>query len=165
MDIDKILKGKRVLVVDDEKDVLETVEGLLSLCKLDTAATFEDAKGLMEKSHYDIVILDIMGVNGYDLLKIANDHKIPALMLTAHALSSENLKRSADEGAAYFAPKEKIEDLPKFIADVLDALEKKKSTWKRMFNRLGAFYDKRFNGPDWREKEKAYWEKKMKQMF
>lgn len=164
MNIDKVLKGKRVLVVDDEMDVLETVEALLSVCKLDTAATFEDAKGLMEKSHYDIVILDIMGVNGYDLLKVANDRKIPALMLTAHALSSENLKRSADEGAAYFAPKEKIEDLPKFIADVLDALDKNKSTWERMFNRLGAFYDKRFNGPDWRENEEAYWEKKMKQM-
>lgn len=162
MDTDKIIRGKHILVVDDEKDILTVVESLLDMCKIDTAATFEDAKVLMEEVDYDIVVLDIMGVNGYELIKIANRRKIPALMLTAHALSPEDLKRSAEEGAAYFAPKEKIEDLPKFIADVLDAVDKKKSPWGKMFDRLGAFYDKRFNGPDWREKENAYWEKKMR---
>lgn len=162
MDTDKIIRGKHILVVDDEKDILTVVESLLDMCKIDTAATFEDAKVLMEEVDYDIVVLDIMGVNGYELIKIANRRKIPALMLTAHALSPEDLKRSAEEGAAYFAPKEKIEDLPKFIADVLDAIDKKKSPWGKMFDRLGAFYDKRFNGPDWREKENAYWEKKMR---
>lgn len=162
MDTDKIIRGKHILVVDDEKDILTVVESLLDMCKIDTAATFEDAKVLMEEVDYDIVVLDIMGVNGYELIKIANRRKIPALMLTAHALSPEDLKRSAEEGAAYFAPKEKIEDLPKFIADVLDAIDKKKSPWGKMFDRLGAFYDKRFNGPDWREKENDYWEKKIR---
>lgn len=160
MNIEKILEGKHVLVVDDERDVLTVVVGLLDLCKIDTADNFEDARALMEKVRYDIVVLDIMGVNGYELLEIANSRKIPALMLTAHALSSEDLKRSAEEGAAYFAPKEKIEDLPKFIADVLDAIDKRKSPWNRMIDRLGTFYDRRFNGPDWREKVNAYWEGK-----
>lgn len=157
MNTKKMLKGRHVLVVDDEKDVLDTAAALLDVCKIDTAATFEDAKAFMEEIDYDIVVLDIMGVNGYELLKIATSRKIPALMLTAHALSSEDLKHSADEGAAYFAPKEKIEDLPKFIADILDAIDKKKSPWERMIHRLGAFYDRRFNGPDWREKQNAYW--------
>lgn len=164
MDVEKTIKGKHVLVVDDERDVLNAVEELLDVCKIDTAANFQDAKAFMEKIDYDIVVLDIMGVDGYELLKIANSRKIPALMLTAHALSSEDLKRSAEGGAAYYAPKEKIEDLPKFIADVLDAIEKKKNPWERMFDRLGAFYDKRFNGPDWREKENAYWERKMREL-
>jgi len=162
MDTESIIRGKRVLVVDDEADILMAVEELLQACKIDTAATFEHARTLLEKMDYDIVILDIMGVEGYELLKIANSRNIPALMLTAHALSEQDLKRSAQEGAAYFAPKEKIVDLPIFIADILDAIDKQKSPWQRMFERLGAFYDKRFNGPDWREKENAYWERKMK---
>ena len=104
-------------------------------------------------------------MNGYELLKIANSRKIPALMLTAHALTSDDLKRSADEGAAYYAPKDEIENIRYFVADVLEAIEKDKSPWQKMFDRLGSFYDKRFQGSDWREKENEYWGKKMKQRF
>ena len=43
----KLIKGKRVLIVDDEKDVLDTLVDLLSMCKLDTASTFEQAKDLL----------------------------------------------------------------------------------------------------------------------
>jgi DNA-binding response OmpR family regulator len=103
-----ILKGKQILIVDDEPDVLESLIELLDMCKIDTASSFEDGKQMLEKHYYDIAILDIMGVKGFELLKIANDHKIPALMLTAHALSEESLKKSAKDGAAYFAPKEKM---------------------------------------------------------
>jgi CheY-like chemotaxis protein len=162
---EQIIEGKRVLVVDDEKDILETLVELLDICKIDTASSFEEAKKKIEENHYDIVVLDIMGVNGYELLKIANSYKTPALMLTAHALSSENLKRSAGEGAAYYAPKEEIANMPQFIADVLESIEKGMSPWQRMFERLGSFYDKKFKGPDWREKEKDFWEKKIRSRY
>lgn len=163
MEAEKIIKGKRVLVVDDEEDVLETISDLIDICRIDKASSFEEGKALLEQNDYDIAVLDIMGVKGYDLLKIANSRKIPALMLTAHALSSENLKRSAEEGAAYYAPKDKIEDIQVIVADVLDAIEKNKSTWQRMFDRLSGFYDQRFGGPNWREKERKFWEEKRKQ--
>jgi len=162
METEKIIKGKRVLVVDDEKDILDTLADLLEICKIDTASSFEEGKMMLEQNNYDIAILDIMGVKGYELLKIANNRKIPALMLTANALSQEDLKRSADEGAAYYAPKDKIDDIPTILAEVLEAIESKKSTWQRMFDRLGSFYDQKFGGPDWREKEKSFWEEKMK---
>ncbi len=162
---EQIIEGKRVLVVDDEKDILETLVDLLDICKIDTASSFEEAKKKIEENHYDIVVLDIMGVNGYELLKIANSYKIPALMLTAHALSNENLKRSADEGAAYYAPKEEIAGIPQFIADVFESIEKGMSPWQKMFERLGGFYDKKFKGADWREKEKKYWETKIKSRY
>ena len=165
MTTDKIIEGKHVLVVDDEKDILETLVDFLDICKIDAASSFEEAKKLIEENDYDIVVLDIMGVNGYGLLKIANSRKIPALMFTAHALTSDDLKRSADEGAAYYAPKNEIENIRYFVADVLEAVEKDKSPWQKMFDRLGSFYDKRFHGPNWREKENEYWEKKMKQRF
>ena len=116
---------------------------------------------MLDENQYDIVILDIMGVRGYELLEIAKEKKLPAIMLTAHALSSENLRRSAEEGAAYYAPKDRMEGIGEFIADVFDAIHKKKSTWEKMFDRLGSFYDKKFNGPDWREQEKKFWEAKL----
>jgi CheY-like chemotaxis protein len=162
---EKVIAGKYVLIVDDEKDVLDILVELLDMCKLDTASTFGEAKKLLEQNQYDIAILDIMGVDGYELLKIANSRHIPALMLTAHALSSDNLKRSAEEGAAYYAPKDKIDDIVLFLADVFEALDEGKSPWARMFDRLGGFYDKRFHGTDWREQEKEFYEKIMKQSY
>ena len=87
MDTKKLLRGKRVLVVDDEQDILQLVSELLDMCKIDTASTFEQAKELLEKNVYHIAILDIMGVRGYDLLEIAKKRNVPALMLTAHALT------------------------------------------------------------------------------
>ena len=165
MNIDEMIEGKMVLIVDDEPDVLETLVDLLSICKIDTAATFEDARELLMNNPYDIAVLDIMGVKGFKLLEIAKERKIPALMLTAHALSRENLKRSAEEGAAYYAPKEEMNQIGAFMADVFEAINKNKSPWEKMFERLGGFYDKKFNGPDWREKEKEFWEKKVKQRF
>jgi hypothetical protein len=102
-----------------------------------------------------------MGVDGFELLKIANKCGTPALMLTAHGLSEENLKRSAEEGACYYAPKEKMHEIHIFVADVLEALEKKKSTWDKFFERLAGYYDKRFHGTNWREQEKAFWKDKL----
>lgn len=162
MDPKKIIKGKKILIVDDEKDVLDALAALLDLCKIDTALSFEDGKRLLESNDYDLAVLDIMGVKGFELLELAKKQDIPALMLTAHALSAENLKKSAERGAAYYAPKDRMADIEFFVADVLDAREKKKSTWVRVFERLGNYYDRKFGGPDWREKEREFWEKRTK---
>ena len=162
LDPKEIISGKRILIVDDEQDVLDTLAGLLDFCKIDTATSFEEGKDLLENSVYDIAILDIMGVRGFDLLKIATRRDIPALMLTAHALSEESLKKSAENGASYYAPKDHIDKIDVFLADVLEAKEKNKSAWIKVFERLGGFFDKKFGGPDWREKEKEFWEKRTK---
>ena len=164
MDTDKILQGKWLLIVDDEQDILDMLIELLETCKIDTALSFEEGKKLLETNRYDLAVLDIMGVQGFDLLEVANQQKIPALMLTAHGLSEENLKRSAQEGAAYYAPKDEITKIDVFVADVLESLDKKKNVWERWFDRLGGFYDKKFGGTDWREKEKEFWEEKMKSL-
>ena len=153
----KILKGKLVLIVDDEKDILDLLTELLGMCRIDTASSFEQGKELLESYQYDIAVLDIMGVKGYDLLKIANERSIPALMLTAHALTKEDLKKSAEEGASYYVPKDEINNIDIFVADVLEAKEKDKNPWVRWFERLGGFFDKKFSGTNWREQEKEFW--------
>ena len=157
MDPKKLLEGKRVLIVDDEKDVLDVLIELLSMCRIDPASSFEEAKELLETEYYDLAVLDIMGVKGFELLKIANEKKVPALMLTAHALNEESLKKSAEEGAAYYVPKDEINNIEVFAADVLEAIQNKKNPWVRWFERFGDYFDRKFSGPDWREKEKEYW--------
>jgi DNA-binding NtrC family response regulator len=157
-----ILKGKWVLIVDDEKDVLDVLNQILDMCRVDRASTFEEAKELLEKNAYDITVLDIMGVRGYDLLQIADRKNIPAVMLTAHALTKADIIRSIREGASFFAPKDRIGDVPSFLASVLEARQLNANTWARWFDSLGDFYDKRFGGTDWREKEREFWEERLK---
>jgi len=159
MDTSKILLGKRVLIVDDEKDILDTLIEFLRPCKIDAASSFEEGKALLERHSYDAVILDIMGVKGFDLLDIARNRGIPALMLTAHALNEESLGRSIESGAAYFVPKEEMTRIDTYVADVLEAREKKKNPWVRWFKRLGNTFDVAFTGPKWREEQKDFLEK------
>lgn len=162
----KLLEDKRVLIVDDEPDILDLLTELLSVCMVDRASTFEAAKEFLETEYYDIVVLDIMGVKGFELLQIAKQNDIPALMLTAHALSKETLKKSAEEGASYYVPKEEMDKIDVFVADVLEAREKSKNPWVRWLERLGEYFDSspKFSGPNWREEHKKFWDEKLRNL-
>ncbi|MDH3885146.1 MAG: response regulator, partial [Desulfobacterales bacterium] len=61
MDPIKLLKGKKILIVDDEPDILEQLIELLDMCRIDTASSFEEGQRLLEAESYDVAILDIMG--------------------------------------------------------------------------------------------------------
>lgn len=108
---ESILNNKRILAVDDEPDVLEVLKEEIATaaptCTVETALTYEKAKELMISWTYDLVILDIMGVRGYDLLQLAvnRENPIPVVMLTGHALSPESLKSSIELGARAYLPK------------------------------------------------------------
>jgi len=161
MDPRKTLKGRRVLIVDDEEDILEFLTELLDMCKIDKSSNFEEARDLLEKNFYDLAVLDIMGVRGYDLLEIARRREVPSLILTAHALSAENLKKSFKEGASYFVPKDEITNIPVYLADILEAKEQHKNVWLKWYERLSSFCDRRF-GPDWREQDPEFWDSLLK---
>jgi len=161
MESQKTLRGKRVLIVDDEEDVLHFLTETLDLCKLDTATTFEEAKQLLENNFYHAAILDIMGVRGYDLLDMAKEKDIPVLMLTAHAISKQNLKVSFERGASYYVPKDEIAKIDVFLADVLEAREKEKNVWAKWYERLSGFCDRRF-GPNWRDEDPEFWDSLLK---
>ena len=141
------LEGIYVLIVDDEPDVIETLQDLLRACRIDTAANFGDGKTLLAQNKYDIAILDIMGVDGYKLLEIANQKKVPTLMITAHALSPDNFFKSMSEGANAYIPKEKMSDIAIFVMDVLNsqAGNERPGRW---FARLKSFFEFRF-GKEW----------------
>ena len=153
MSTESPLKDKVVLVVDDEPDVLETVAEELDMCLVHKAGDYDTALQYLLSYTYDIVILDIMGVRGFELLKNAVSRGFPTVMLTAHALSPESLKKSIKLGAVSFLPKEKTSELTSFLEDVV--LGRGKPVWQKLFDRLGNYFNRRF-GPDWKEKDKFF---------
>lgn len=80
-----------VLVVDDEKDILELVSYNLKKEGFDvqTSANGEDALKIIRKSRFDLVILDLMlpGIQGIELCKMLKSSEdtssLPIIMLTA----------------------------------------------------------------------------------
>jgi DNA-binding NtrC family response regulator len=155
--MEDILEGKKILIVDDESDILETLEEMLDMCLVDTAPDYETAKKFLEKNKYDVAILDIMGVRGYDLLELANKQGIPALMLTAHALSPDNLVKSISKGAQSYVPKDKITDIDLYLADIIKAREEGVEKHGKWFARLKPFFDKKF-GKDWKKEHQEFWD-------
>lgn len=154
-----LLSEKKILIVDDEPDVLETLEDLLSMCDVASAATFQEAKELLENRYFDMAILDIMGVDGYKLLEIAKENEVVAVMLTAHAVSPDHIMKSYKEGAASYIPKDEMSNITTFLEDILEAKEMGKHPWRRWLERIGNSYCKRKFGPNWQEKDKEFWEK------
>ena len=102
-----------------------------------------------------------MGVRGFDLLEIAAARRLPVVMLTAHALSAEALKKSIELGARAYLPKEKLGEIVPFLEDVLryDALP----AWRRLFEKMGDFFDHHF-GAGWQKNDEKFWKGFAKQL-
>jgi CheY-like chemotaxis protein len=153
-----ILDGKRILAVDDEPDVLDVlrqeIADTCSGCVFEQATTYAEALKRLESMDYDIVILDIMGVRGFDLLETAVQREMKVAMLTAHALSPEALKRSHDMGARAYLPKDRLGEIVPFLEDVLKL--DFESGWRRLLERLHLFFTSTFD-TDWEKKTGLTW--------
>lgn len=158
MDDKNLLEGKRILIVDDDPDVLDSLFELLGEYKVDSASSFDQAREKLQTEQYDIAILDIMGVDGYALLDIATQKDITAVMLTANALSPEDTIKSHKKGAAYYLPKEEMVNVEKHLLDVLKAQSEGKNTWIKWFDKFASFYERKF-GEHWQDADKSYWDK------
>ena len=150
------LKDLRVLAVDDEVDVLDTIEDVLDEAQVDRAMDYDSASQKLQDTPYDLAILDIMGVNGLALLVEAVDKGIPTVMLTAHAMNPETLKTSINSGALSYLPKEELATLDTFLNALLGASQQGRSTWALLFDRLGSFFEKSF-GPQWAKDDPEFW--------
>ncbi len=116
----------RVLVVDDEPDVL-------LLCRLNLqqrghelleAADGSTALALARDRHPDVIVLDLMlpGISGYDVLEALQRDElttdIPVLVLTAKSLRADR-ERSHGLGASAFLTKP---FLPNELCEMVDSL-------------------------------------------
>jgi CheY-like chemotaxis protein len=157
---ESILNEKRILAVDDEPDVLALLkEEILSAapeCLIDTATTYREAADLLVSWTYDLVILDVMGVRGFDLLKSTSTrvNPVPTVILTAQAFSPEALKRSIQLGARAYLPKEFLGNLVPFLEDVLTY--EYGPAWKRLMKEVEGVFVKGW-GPYWRKPDSAFW--------
>ena len=156
---ESILNGKRILAVDDEPDILEVLEeeilGYAPSCTIEKATTYQEATQKLESQNYDVVILDIMGVRGFDLLDQAVKRSFPAAMLTAHSLDPASLKRSIEMGAWAYLPKEKLEEIVPFLEDILESTDGL-SAWGRFMNKLEGYFTGRW-GELWKKSEEKFW--------
>ena len=150
---EKILKDKAILVVDDEPDVLDSITEQLDMCRIYRAKDYEIALQLLAGFTFDIVILDIMGVRGFELLKKSVSKGFPTVMLTAHSLTPETLKESIKLGAVSFLPKEMMVELDSYLADVVTG--SRKVVWKNLLQKLSDYFDRQF-GADWKEKDEFF---------
>ncbi len=156
---ESILNGKRILAVDDEPDVLSTLEeeilGAAPSCKFEKATTYQEAVKKLESQTYDVVVLDIMGVRGFDLLELAVSRNFKVAMLTAHALNPDALKRSFEMKARAYLPKEKLGEVVPFLEDVLNY--EYLPGWKRLLEKMKGFFDNKFES-DWEKKTGLLWQ-------
>ncbi len=150
MSTETILKDKAILVVDDEPDILDSIAEQLDMCRIYRAKDYEIALQLLAALKFDIVILDVMGVRGFELLKKSVSKGFPTVMLTAHAMTPEALKESIQLGAVSFLPKEMMAELDTYLAEVVTG--SKKVVWKNLLDKLGDYFERRF-GADWKEKD------------
>jgi DNA-binding response OmpR family regulator len=155
---ESILNGKSILAVDDEPDVLITLEEEIMTacprCTFDKATTFAQASEFIGTLTYDLIILDIMGVRGFDLLGQAVIRHFPVVMLTAHALNPQALKRSIEMGARAYLPKEKLGEIVPFLEDVLRY--ENLTGWGRLLENLKGFLNARW-GENWKKVDEKFW--------
>lgn len=103
---------KRVLIVDDEPDIVESVKFSLELEDIECLVAYEGDEALLKvkKEKPDLIILDIMlpKLNGYKvarLLKFDEEYKnIPIIMLTART-QERDVKLGEETGADKYITK------------------------------------------------------------
>jgi DNA-binding response OmpR family regulator len=156
---ESILNGKRILAVDDEPDVLsllaEEIQWAAPGCQFERAATYEEGAQKLKSQNYDVVILDIMGVCGFDLLDLALKKNLRVAMLTAHSLNPESLKRSIEMKARAYIPKDKLGEVVPFLEDILQETESM-AGWDRLVNKLEGYFNSQW-GKHWKKSEEKFW--------
>jgi len=154
-----ILNDKRILAVDDEPDVLAVLEeeilAAAPKCRFEKATAYQDAAKKLDSQNYDVVILDIMGVRGFDLLDQAVKRNFQVAMLTAHSLNPESLKRSIEMKARAYLPKEKLGEIVPFLEDILQESDHL-SGWAHQMKKLEGYFNSRW-GEYWQKAEEKFW--------
>lgn len=96
----------RILVVDDNKDIREVIQVLLSSegYSIDEASNGEEALHKITEQAYDLIILDIMmpNMNGYQVcLEIRQNHNVPILFLSAKSQDGDKTLGFSSGGDDY----------------------------------------------------------------
>lgn len=115
----------KILVVDDDPDILEAIQLILSTGGYDSATTTKGEETYERVKEYepDIIILDVL-LSGNDGRTICQNLKrmketthIPVIMISAHPTAKESVKKCGADGfvAKPFSVSELLDEINKFI--------------------------------------------------
>lgn len=102
--------GQRILIIDDEVAIRESLETLLSIegYTVEMAANGEEGLDRIEQSSYDLVLLDLAlpGKNGLEVLPLIRERQpaLPVIMITAYG-KVDNVVDAIRTGAQNFVQK------------------------------------------------------------
>jgi CheY-like chemotaxis protein len=105
------MKNWHILIVEDEQDGQEVVQGILGYFHIstDVAENAENAIGLLNKTSYTAAVIDLglPGIDGLELVRFIREQatlsKLPCIAITAYhtsKLKQESLEAGFD---AYFS--------------------------------------------------------------
>ena len=129
---DELEAPPRYLLVDDEKEFVQTLSDRLQTRDLNSAIAYdgEEALSFIEKDEPDVMVLDLKmpGINGMDVLRKVKKERphVEVIILTGHG--SEHDRNSAMElGAfAYLEKPVDIEVLTKTMKEAYNKINKAK---------------------------------------
>ena len=117
--------GQRILIIDDEAAIRESLETLLSLegFLVETATNGEEGLDRIQQNIYDLVLLDLAlpGKNGLEILQLIREFQpaLPVIMITAYG-KVDNIVDAMRLGAQNFV--QKPWDNDKLLADIRSAI-------------------------------------------
>jgi PAS domain S-box-containing protein len=134
---------RKILVVDDELDVRQTIESALRSenYHVQTADSGETAVAMLESEPFDLVITDIRmpGTDGVEVLQRTKeiDETIEVIILTGYA-SIENVIETLRNGGAYDYLTKPLEDIDAILFSAEQALNRRelRSTNHRLASEL-----------------------------
>jgi two-component system, OmpR family, response regulator len=104
------MKGKRILILDDEKEICFLLSALLKQMGYipDQAFTIEEALGKFEQNAYDLIFLDLNLPDGlgYHLVPVIKEHNQHSkiIMISAHDGMLKQIQAEV-KGIDYFIDK------------------------------------------------------------
>jgi len=137
---ESILNGKRIMAVDDDPDILAMLEKEIRMaapnCYIDKASNYQRATELFASLTYDLIILDTAFARTFDLLEleITRPSPYPVVILIAHTVNPETLRRFTGMGVRAYLPKDKLSEAVPLLEDVLKY--EYLPFWRRIFEPL-----------------------------
>jgi CheY-like chemotaxis protein len=129
----------RILIVDDEPDIRESLSRHLRFCgyAVETAANGREALEKLERQKIDIVVSDLMmpEMDGIELLRqVRREYPMIHMIMITGFVTQENILACMRHGAdcCLFKPLTDIGELEEAVTIAQAALER----WKKTFVRL-----------------------------
>lgn len=123
---------KKILIVDDEQDIVESLKFVLEGCNYSCYCAYngEDGLNLAREMMPDLIILDVMmpRINGYKISRLLKFDKkyqnIPILMITARSQEEDKLIGEETGANEYITKPFDLDEVLKTVQKYLETEDK-----------------------------------------